>query len=192
MQSFVYEWINKDNDMRYIGKHNGNISDEYIASGKYFLKEYKLNPSNFYRNILWQGKESEVFDIELYFIKTRVQELGIEKLYNVIGTKSNIDYDFYVKHNMINFVKCLHCDQVCIKTGNNQHEVDMFERKHYDNCKYKKKIKPKKVVDHDLYKHCKRLHKSIENTKDKTKYIVNRKKEILKEYCLLSDYEYPY
>jgi len=50
---FIYEWINKINGRKYIGKHKGHIADGYIGSGKYFLRAYKkYGKENFERTIL--------------------------------------------------------------------------------------------------------------------------------------------
>lgn len=139
--SFVYEWVNKYTDMRYIGKHTGSIDDGYIASGKYFLENYTTNPKQYYRKILWQGESSAVFGVESYYIKTRLLKYGIEKLYNISSTKSKINYKFLIDKNLLNFVKCMHCDAICIRCDNNEDEVIEFENNHYYNCTQEKNIK---------------------------------------------------
>lgn len=59
---FIYKWTNVENNMFYIGSHKGKINDGYVASGKYFLPEYKKHKDLFKRVIL-----EYIYDIsELY------------------------------------------------------------------------------------------------------------------------------
>lgn len=67
MNGFVYRWVNLSNNMYYIGSHKGLPSDGYIGSGIYFKRAYKNNPSNFVRDVLYQGnnfRELEEFILE--------------------------------------------------------------------------------------------------------------------------------
>lgn len=52
MKAFIYQWVNTENQMKYIGSHIGDENDGYIGSGKYFRNAYDLNPSIFKREIL--------------------------------------------------------------------------------------------------------------------------------------------
>jgi len=53
MSGFVYMWINKTNNKKYIGSHIGNINDGYIGSGKAFRQAIeKYGIDNFERIIL--------------------------------------------------------------------------------------------------------------------------------------------
>jgi hypothetical protein len=56
---FVYEWKNITNGKRYIGSHYGSKTDGYISSSNYFNEEYKINPENFERTILFDGLTRE-------------------------------------------------------------------------------------------------------------------------------------
>lgn len=50
---FIYEWTNKVNGKKYIGKHKGRTDDGYIGSGKYFKKAFKkYGAENFNRQII--------------------------------------------------------------------------------------------------------------------------------------------
>ena len=52
MNSFVYEWTNKNTDMKYIGVHKGTPDDGYVCSSKDMLNDYNENPQAFERKIL--------------------------------------------------------------------------------------------------------------------------------------------
>ena len=53
--SFVYCWTNIQTNKLYIGSHKGKIDDGYISSSKYLLKEYKITPEHFSRQIIATG-----------------------------------------------------------------------------------------------------------------------------------------
>lgn len=83
-ESFVYEWTNTDNDMKYIGSHKGTVDDGYISSSKYFLKDYRSNPSKFIRNIISFGNVEDMRELE-------------SRLLQEVNAASNPQY--YNKHN---------------------------------------------------------------------------------------------
>lgn len=58
MLGFIYEWTDKKTGLKYIGRHEGNISDGYIGSGTIFLLEYNSRPDDFERKILWSTDSS--------------------------------------------------------------------------------------------------------------------------------------
>ena len=66
--AFVYMWINKDTDRKYIGKHRGKPDDGYICSSETMLKEYEECPSRFVRTILAYGNEEEMIELETIFL----------------------------------------------------------------------------------------------------------------------------
>jgi hypothetical protein len=66
--SFVYLWINRSNDKKYIGKHKGTIDDGYIASSESFLADYNECPDNFKRTILAYGTDAEMHELETMLI----------------------------------------------------------------------------------------------------------------------------
>lgn len=70
MNSFLYEWLDSSNGMKYIGSTNGNRK-YYIGSGVWFRRAYEKRPECFSRRILIRGEESvirEYEDIVLKFI----------------------------------------------------------------------------------------------------------------------------
>jgi len=81
-EAFVYKWTNKDNGMYYIGKHKGADNDGYISSGKSFLIEYKKNPDNFHREILFRGVDRECLNVEQAMIRYSISTDGYKKIYN--------------------------------------------------------------------------------------------------------------
>ena len=50
--AFLYKWTNKDNKEYYIGVHEGEESDDYIASSTSFLKKYNAKKTRWKRTIL--------------------------------------------------------------------------------------------------------------------------------------------
>jgi hypothetical protein len=94
MLGFIYQWTDKKTGLKYIGRHEGNISDGYIGSGTKFIAEYNIRPSDFEREILWStdssiedlvAKEAEllskILDEELYYGSNR-------KYYNQVRNSS--------------------------------------------------------------------------------------------------------
>jgi hypothetical protein len=89
-ESFVYLWINKDTQMKYIGKHKGLTDDGYICSSESFLAEYNEAPSRFFRTILAYGSDQEMLELEtmlLLQLKTRMSPLYYNLSNNLTGGK---------------------------------------------------------------------------------------------------------
>jgi hypothetical protein len=63
-ESFVYLWINKDTDTKYIGKHKGSPDDGYICSSEGMLAEYSECPQRFIRTVLAYGTDQEMLELE--------------------------------------------------------------------------------------------------------------------------------
>jgi len=63
-ESFVYLWVNKDTDRKYIGKHKGTTDDGYVCSSESMLEEYNDCPSRFIRTILAYGTDQEMHELE--------------------------------------------------------------------------------------------------------------------------------
>ena len=63
-ESFVYMWVCKDTDRKYIGKHKGKSDDGYVASGEAFLADYNECPSRYIRTILAYGTDQEMHELE--------------------------------------------------------------------------------------------------------------------------------
>jgi len=77
-EAFVYLWINKDNDKKYIGTHKGSVDDGYIASSETFLADYNESPTRFIRSILAYGSQQEMYELEtklLLDLKTRMSNM---------------------------------------------------------------------------------------------------------------------
>jgi hypothetical protein len=99
MISFIYEWLDTKTNLKYIGRHVGELDDGYIGSGTIFKKEYKSRPKDFIRNILWQHvytddeaiklKEEEflntILDDELYYGPNR-------KYYNQVRNSHGFNF----------------------------------------------------------------------------------------------------
>ena len=49
---YVYRWLNRSNNMKYIGSHYGSVEDSYLGSSKWFLSSYTRNPENFIMEVL--------------------------------------------------------------------------------------------------------------------------------------------
>ena len=52
MQYFLYVWFDKNRKMFYVGMHEGNTSDGYISSSRWFNGEYQYRPNDFNRKII--------------------------------------------------------------------------------------------------------------------------------------------
>lgn len=80
--SFVYEWTDHYNGMFYIGYHKGSPDDGYIGSGKLFKKAYARNPHLFTREIIAQGSDSEMKELERKMLK-EVNAANNPRYYNL-------------------------------------------------------------------------------------------------------------
>jgi hypothetical protein len=88
--AFVYMWVNKDDDRKYIGKHCGSPDDGYIASSDSFLREYNESPSRFVRTILFTGTDDEVNQVEtalLLSLKAGHSDKYYNLSYNMTGNR---------------------------------------------------------------------------------------------------------
>jgi hypothetical protein len=63
-ESFVYLWVSKSTEKKYIGKHKGAIDDGYVGSGTTFLEAYNECPQDFKRTILAYGTDDEMHELE--------------------------------------------------------------------------------------------------------------------------------
>ena len=52
MQCFLYIWHDKRRKMFYVGMHEGNITDNYISSSRWFNGEHQYRPNDFKRKII--------------------------------------------------------------------------------------------------------------------------------------------
>jgi hypothetical protein len=63
-EAFVYMWIDRSNDMKYIGKHKGTLDDGYVCSNTLMLEAYEERPQDFSRTILAWGTDQEISELE--------------------------------------------------------------------------------------------------------------------------------
>ena len=52
MQYFLYIWHDKCRKMFYVGMHEGNITDGYVSSSRWFNGEHQYRPNDFKRKII--------------------------------------------------------------------------------------------------------------------------------------------
>ena len=59
-QHYIYLTINTINDMKYIGKHYGELDDSYLGSGKILKRAIdKYGKENFTKSILYISSNNE-------------------------------------------------------------------------------------------------------------------------------------
>lgn len=82
-KAFIYQWINKINNKKYIGSHIGVPEDGYTGSGTYFKNAYLKNPESFTRVIL------EVIESEDIHSEIRILE---ESYLNKVDAANSVEY----------------------------------------------------------------------------------------------------
>lgn len=78
--------------MLYVGVHKGTIDDGYIASGKFFMQEYRKRPEDFVRQIISCGNYSEMRVLE-----SKILESVDAKRNPFFYNQHNSDGKFYLK-----------------------------------------------------------------------------------------------
>jgi hypothetical protein len=63
-EAFLYMWIDKKTDRKYIGYHKGSLDDGYICSSGMMTEEYGQRPEDFYRTILAWGTANQMYELE--------------------------------------------------------------------------------------------------------------------------------
>ena len=63
-EAFVYMWVDKSTDRKYIGYHKGSADDGYIASNERLVEDYLARPSDFTRTILAWGTATDMYELE--------------------------------------------------------------------------------------------------------------------------------
>lgn len=91
-EAFLYIWIDKKTNKKYIGIHKGDINDGYVCSSKIVLEEYNKRPTDFYREILNFGTLQEMINAETFLLK-QVNASCNSEYYNM----HNGDGNFYNK-----------------------------------------------------------------------------------------------
>lgn len=61
---FLYMWVNKDDDRKYIGMHCGETTDGYVCSSDRMLAEFGECPSRFLRTVLAYGTAERMLALE--------------------------------------------------------------------------------------------------------------------------------
>lgn len=64
ISGFIYEWVDLLTGLKYIGRHEGVLEDNYIGSGTIFLQEYHARPNDFVRHILWMSETTTVEELK--------------------------------------------------------------------------------------------------------------------------------
>jgi hypothetical protein len=86
--AFLYMWIDKLTDRKYIGYHKGAIDDGYICSSDMMSVEYEKRPADFLRTILAYGTSNQMYELETILLL----ELGAAtrgSFYNVSNNLRN-------------------------------------------------------------------------------------------------------
>ena len=81
-ESFVYLWVSKSTDKKYIGKHKGTHDDGYVGSGESFLEAYNEFPDDFKRTILAYGTDDEMHELETMLL-LQLRALKSDMYYNL-------------------------------------------------------------------------------------------------------------
>jgi hypothetical protein len=77
-EAFLYLWIDKSNDMKYLGKHKGTLDDGYVCSNERMLEEHSKRPTDFVRTILAWGTDKEMHELEtLLLIQLKASSGGM-------------------------------------------------------------------------------------------------------------------
>jgi hypothetical protein len=63
-EAFIYMWIDRLNDRKYIGYHAGTLDDGYICSSEMMNEEFNKRPMDFHRTILAWGKAKHMYELE--------------------------------------------------------------------------------------------------------------------------------
>lgn len=87
-EAFIYMWINKDDDRKYIGMHSGIPDDGYICSSDSMLLDYAECPTRFIRTILAYGTTQEMLELEtqlLITLKAKKSNLFYNLTNNLVG-----------------------------------------------------------------------------------------------------------
>lgn len=89
MQYFLYIWFDKNRKMFYVGMHEGNISDGYISSSRWFNGEHQYRPYDFNRKIIktFNDRKSAIKEEARFLHMIKESEFG-KKYYNLKGGRT--------------------------------------------------------------------------------------------------------
>lgn len=84
MQYFLYVWYDKYRKMFYIGMHEGDITDGYISSSRWFNGEQQYRPNDFRRKIIktFNDRNSAIREEARLLHMIKESEFG-KKYYNL-------------------------------------------------------------------------------------------------------------
>lgn len=134
MQGFVYIWINKINNKRYIGSHIGHINDGYVGSGTAFnraIKKYGIE--NFERVILEQVQDrNDVRKREQYYLD--LFDAANDKMFYNMRAKVDGGFEYV---NSLPHVKELNRAKLKTRWKELPHPKGFMNKKHTDESKLK-------------------------------------------------------
>ena len=87
-EAFLYQWIDKTTNKKYIGIHKGAVDDGYICSSKVMLEEYEKRPMDFQREILYLGSLDDMIMKETELLK-KVDAASSSEYYNMHNGDGN-------------------------------------------------------------------------------------------------------
>ena len=88
MQFFLYIWFDKNRKMFYVGMHEGEPTDGYISSSRWFNGEHQYRPNDFRRKILkfFNTREQAIKEEARFLRLIKEHEFG-KKYYNLRNGK---------------------------------------------------------------------------------------------------------
>lgn len=172
-EAFLYQWLDKTTNKKYIGIHKGTLDDGYICSSKMMLEEYEKRPMDFQREILDFGSLNVMI----------IKETGLLKKVNAA---SNCEY--YNMHNGDgNFYNKGHTEETkkkIYKKNKGNSRPDLAERNRRGLSQKTRKKISKNHHDVSGYnnpmfgkKHSEETKKSISEKKKKDPYLKLPKSE---------------
>jgi NUMOD3 motif len=88
MQFFLYIWFDKNRKMFYVGMHEGEPTDGYISSSRWFNGEHQYRPNDFRRKILkFFNTKEEARKEEARFLRFIEEHEFGKKYYNLKNGK---------------------------------------------------------------------------------------------------------
>jgi hypothetical protein len=69
MDTFVYCWTDHKTSKLYVGMHKGHPDDGYVSSSKHLIKEYRVRPQDFTREVLTRNTYEVCRGFEVAVIK---------------------------------------------------------------------------------------------------------------------------
>jgi hypothetical protein len=136
--SFVYKWTSRSTGKFYI-EFTGSEDDGYVSSGRYFLSEYRNNPGDFEREILYRGTSSDCLQEDSRLIEQAIDTCGRDAIYNITTWNRLKQWTR----------RCLVCGATCYPQLESL--ALEFEEDHFLNCS-KRKVLPQVVSEQPVEK----------------------------------------